>query len=1160
LARSNLKYFPKNSRRHPKSDNKSYLSDCLLPRSFLKIITKCFVLISCLFITTFPALGEKSLSIYEKTDTIIGKDFQNPYQLNYLPIITLSEKVYLDDKLLSRDADYLIDYALGQINIKKEFGQDSIIKIDYNIIPIALKRIYQRQLLTPQEKISEGAQKQQPSDTEKKPTTETLGLTPSSLNFSGTKTLSLSMENIRGVTINQPTRLNIGGKITENISVNALLSDEDLPLQPEGTTEELEDLDKVLIEIKGKHLSATLGDYESSFDDTEFVLSPKMLAGAQAKGDFDIGGFTLIGAVSKGQSASITLQCIEGQNEYRVSLDGKFIIMVAGSENVWLNGEKMRRERDYVIRDYGDPIVEFTNKHLLTGKDILVIDFEYVDEERNYGQKLYGTRGKIKGQGNNSLQKMKSSNFSQKSELFGLEAVLGVSYASESDDKNNPIIALNSDEIESLKRNELDPNGDGISLPAPVSSSVIGFDGKLNLSDNTFLSGEVALNKRDSNTFSNLDKPEESKAWKLNGASTGDKFRLNFDLRGFQPDFTPIGATVNSRSRSTYQKNYDQTGFGNFQVSNKTSSHDEKDYSMDLWLEPLEHIEFKGGMGKNSTEYTQPVPSKNENDYWSRSLGISLPNLPQINTRYQEVTTKQDGKEDSLKTRESLELNHKFMKKLSVKMKSEEIQSLENKNNSKRSEQKFTMDLPSFWKISLSGDFSYERDFSGSEGNAITPKDLGSSIEWLKSSSARTLTLNLLTKPVSWLDFSGYLGQRKLSTFDDIKHNTAPSDITTNVADLKLNLKYLRVNYQIDRKLSTEKEEQYVNYVITLVDGQEVKRYLSPGEGSYVRIDEYTYREDMDKGDYIRLLRNVSDKPVASLAFQTVFSLRPRISFNRKKDTSEQKSVKDYLVKSLSMIELGTRINEEQDNTSKAFYVLRELQTEKTIYGLKKYWSRTKISPHKMLSLSLDWETSTTLNKRLNSQLRRLDADRWKAKIESPLRDRIVLGGEFGKDDNLEKITSILYGDNGQAQKGIAISDISELQRFRAIYMSYSPTRIISRAELKGSYETEWNDDALADEPPVLTKTFSMQTEVSLGFMGRGTTMLRYEIAKGTSSGELPFARYDFHEGISHKVRLETSYRLKWFTDLILRATFRSEIAENTKPDNRFEMEATADF
>ena len=60
------------------------------------------------------------------------------------------------------------------------------------------------------------------------------------LTFSGSKTVSLSMESARGLTINQPTRLNVSGKVSKNVSVMAMLSDQDLPLQPEGTTEELE--------------------------------------------------------------------------------------------------------------------------------------------------------------------------------------------------------------------------------------------------------------------------------------------------------------------------------------------------------------------------------------------------------------------------------------------------------------------------------------------------------------------------------------------------------------------------------------------------------------------------------------------------------------------------------------------------------------------------------------------------------------------------------------------------------------------------------------------------------------------------------------------------------------------------------------------------------
>jgi hypothetical protein len=1128
--------------------------------------------------SVLPLLGgtryseSKSISLSDKIEESSGKDYLNPHQLSYLPIIPLTEKIYLDNISLSKNTDYTIDYKLGQITLNKEIKPESIIRIEYRIIPISIQKVYQRKLFEQKEKVTP-EKDTITNETENKPSvtkTNTLETIPSlvppsngrteDLTFSGTKSLSMSMESLKGLSINQPTRLNVNGKIANSINVSALLSDEDLPLQPEGTTEQLEDLDKILIKIEGKNLSATLGDYETSFGDTEFVLSPKMLEGAQAQGNFDIGGFTLIGAVSKGLSSSVTLQGVEGQSEYRISVNGKYIIMVAGSEQVWLNGEKMRREKDYVIRDYGDPIVEFTNKHLLTIKDVIVVDFEYVDEERNYGQKMYGARGKL----NLHKEDSNASSYGKKFKFLGLDSAFGVSYATESDDKNNPIIPLNTEEIASLKRNELDPDGNGISLPAPMSSSVIGFDGKLNLSEGTFLSGEMALNKRDLNTFSTLDKSDEGKAWKLNGSSNYDKLRLNFDFRSFDSNFVPIGATAYSRSRATYQKNYDEIGFGGDQSIGQTTSPKEQNYGVDLWIEPIDRIEMKGNVGRASSEYKLPEPYKSIVDHWSRSLRIAMPNLPQIDTRYQEATTKSDDNSDFRKTRESLELSHRLLKTLNIKLKSEEIQSFNfgttaiEDNNSKElksQEQKLTMELPSFNKVSLSGEFSFEKEYS----RKIDQLTMTDSIQWTKTSSAQTSALNLSTKSISWLDLSGYFGRRKLIVEKDNLQTNSPSNVTTNVADFKLNLKQLRINYQIDKKLSTEKEEQYVNYIITLVDGQETVRYLKPGEGSYVKIDEYTYREDAEKGDYIRLLRTVSDKPVASLAFQTVFSLRPKSSFNRRKK-SETLSIKDRIIGSLSMFEVGARFNEEQDNVSKGFYLLKGLQTDKTIYGLKKYWYRTQIAPVKRLSLSLDWETGRTLNRRLNSQSKDTESDRWKAKLESLLTEVISCGVEFGKDDTMEKISSNSTTSIESPIVRNTISDISEKQKFRSLFLGFNPTGTISRIEIKGSYETERDADALSDEVPVLTKTISLGSEASFSFRGKGTTILQYEITKGTSSGELPFARYDFHNGISHKIRIETSYRLRWFTDLTLKVTYRAEIARDAKPDHRFEMEATADF
>ena len=1131
-------------------------------------------LVSCALCLALPGHAQEpedvlsTLSLFEKTEKIKGEDFSDPHQLTYWPIIPATDRVWIDGALKSRDVDYTIDYKLGRLSVKADFVPDSIIRVDYQVIPISVRKFYQRQLFAPAETLPSEKVGPLPGEAPeaglKPASAEEL---PSALNFSGTKTLSLSMESIRGLTINQPTRLNVNGKVSESVSVMAMLSDQDLPLQPEGTTEELEDLDRILIKIEGQHLSATLGDYEAAFGETEFVLLPKMLEGAQAQGEFDVGGFTVLGAVSKGQTSSITLRGMEGQREYRINVDGRYIVMIAGSETVWLNGEEMRRgeENDYVIRDYGDPTVEFTNKHLITSSDVIVVDFEYIEEDRNYRQDLYGTRGKV-----NLFRKRGVST----GLMNGL--TLGASYATESDDKDNPLIPLNEEEIASLKLNDLDPDEDGILLPAPVKHSVLGLDGRLNVSDNTSLIGEVALNKRDLNTFSLYDKQEEGVAWKLNGSSGTDRFNVDLDFRKLDPGFVPIGATFSSRTRSTYQEDYEDISFGEVTTGIQPFPSGETSYDMDLWYEPVEHIRLSADLGQMSNEYGKSdlsplnAASKRVVNHWSRSLKIDLPNLPEVRTRYQEAITEIDGRDDLKKTRELWEMDHKLWEKLSVGARSEEIESLsqdrdtelQNSTSSgdrRREERRLIFEVPAYEKLSLSGEYSQETEYTNPllDIQDVESRSPRRSVTWSKLSSASTVSANLFARPRSWLDFSGYFARRKFSRLLDsgITDEALPADSTTNLADLKLNLKSLRINYQIDRKLSTEREEQYVNYILTKVDGEEERRFLQPGEGSYVKIDEYTFREDMEKGDYIRLVRTVRDRPVTSLALQSVFSLRPRSSFRTRPAGSDETmriSPIRRMMSLFSLLEAGVRISEEQESASRGFYLLQDLQTDETIYGLRRYWSRAQLSPVKRFSLMANWETGRTLNKRINNSSREFESDRWSVRFESPLTAKFSLGGEWEQDDSSETVSSLL-----EAQP---ISDISESRQERSVFLRYQLAKTLSRLKLEGSYETERDHDALSDEPPVFTRTASLGSEATWSFRGRGTAITKYEIARGTSSGELPFARYDFHEGISHRIRLETNYRLKWFTDMTARLIYRAEIAEREKPDHRLEMEMTANF
>ena len=335
------------------------------------------------------------------------------------------------------------------------------------------------------------------------------------------------------------------------------------------------------------------------------------MEGVQVEGDFKWINFHLIpSAIPKGQSTSLVLQGEEGRSEYRLTVDGQYVIVKAGSEIVWLNGERMRRgeNNDYVIREYGDPIVEFNSKHLITSNDVIRVDFEYIPEERAYQQNLYGL----------------SSIFT----LPGERVSFGASYAVETD-LNQPeqaLIVFADEELEALRQNILDPDGDGSPLTAPQKHSVWGLESRLNLTEQAWIEGEIAYSAVDKNTYSTADRKEVSQAWKLIGyadwdfATWSDKLRpkltTNLDVRAMDADFVPVGASSSNRTRSRYETQYAKEGFDDAFLLGiggpSRTAQDERTMNFDIRVLPVDWLEVDAGVGRS--EERDPEPKGNVQD------------------------------------------------------------------------------------------------------------------------------------------------------------------------------------------------------------------------------------------------------------------------------------------------------------------------------------------------------------------------------------------------------------------------------------------------------------------------------------------------------------------------------------------------------------------
>jgi hypothetical protein len=244
--------------------------------------------------------------------------------------------------------------------------------------------------------------------------------------------------------------LQFSGDVAKDVNITGALTEEQTPIQPEGTTQTLNEIDNIFIRIKaGQHFTSTLGDFTldlnspadptrlafhsttndtlktHSIDSSHTSQSPsniipvisnvqdeafkafskstldvisRKLIGAEATAQFNEGSVTIAGGAPRGE---FTTNTIQGQEAYQgpYNLVGKngepAILIVAGTEHVYVDGVLQTRgeQNDYII-DYALDQVTFQPRRLITSDSRIVIDFEYSDQQ--YNKSLFAAN--VKGQ------------------------------------------------------------------------------------------------------------------------------------------------------------------------------------------------------------------------------------------------------------------------------------------------------------------------------------------------------------------------------------------------------------------------------------------------------------------------------------------------------------------------------------------------------------------------------------------------------------------------------------------------------------------------------------------------------------------------------------------------------------------------------------------
>ena len=293
-------------------------------------------------------------------------------------IVPESERVTVGNHALAR-ADYEINYQQGMVRINVDIPEGALVVVSYRRKPFLLESVYAlREIELSQLRADVPAPRPSRKAEERE---EPMG----NLIFGGSKSVSFAIGSNKGTTLDQTLQATVEGQLTPTIRVKALLSDNNLPIQPEGNTEELEYLDKVFVEIEGSHARATLGDFAFSNSVSTFSPFTRQLKGISTHVHAKESGVRLVGATSKGTFETVKFRGVTGlQGPYELLSAGRNtgVVIIAGTEQVYLDGQLLRRgqNREYTI-DYDRGTITFTPVRLITKDSEIAVDFEASQEQ-----------------------------------------------------------------------------------------------------------------------------------------------------------------------------------------------------------------------------------------------------------------------------------------------------------------------------------------------------------------------------------------------------------------------------------------------------------------------------------------------------------------------------------------------------------------------------------------------------------------------------------------------------------------------------------------------------------------------------------------------------------------------------------------------------------
>jgi hypothetical protein len=373
------------------------------------------------------------LCFYGKTYRIAAQNLSNlrckTFVFNNLPI-QLDSLSIIPESIVSKSSQlFTIHYNLNtnQVTLKPLQNSPSFlgqeITLCYRVFPFLFtqKHFNRSQIKYDSGQYSQAIALKYPNQ---KPDERAELFKADKLTKNGSITRGISLGNRQDVFVNSALNLQLEGQLSDDIQVTAVLSDQNVPFQPEGNTQRLQEFDRIFIKLSHKYGALSAGDIIFQNRDSHFLKfyknvlggmieikkpliapqAPKEKAPQPPKGELKqmpqtpplgAGGLSglsgLVGfSIAKGRFHSQIVEVQEGvQGAYRLrgANNERFIVVIANAEKVFLDGKLLTRgfNYDYVI-DYNTAEITFTNQVVITRYTRVRVDFEY--SVQNYSRSI----------------------------------------------------------------------------------------------------------------------------------------------------------------------------------------------------------------------------------------------------------------------------------------------------------------------------------------------------------------------------------------------------------------------------------------------------------------------------------------------------------------------------------------------------------------------------------------------------------------------------------------------------------------------------------------------------------------------------------------------------------------------------------------------------